>query len=108
MWNPSRAGGVMAYVVYVDDNYHYMDESERYKVGEFETCEAAQDTCRRIVDEFLLQNYKPGQTPKQLYELYTMFGEDPFIVGKPECAFSAWTYAKERVEEICQNPSPPA
>ena len=23
------------YVVYVDDNFHYMDEDERYKLGEF-------------------------------------------------------------------------
>ena len=26
------------YEAYVDDNFHYMDESERYKFEEFETC----------------------------------------------------------------------
>jgi hypothetical protein len=26
------------YTVYVDDNFHYMDESERYKLGDFDDC----------------------------------------------------------------------
>lgn len=95
----------MAYVVFVDDNFHYMDESERYKLGEFETAEAAETACRRIVNEFLLQNHKPGCSAEELYELYTMFGEDPFIIGKPECHFSAWNYAKQRAEEICRAPT---
>ncbi len=91
----------MVYVVFVDDNFHYMDESERYKLGEFETAEAAEAACRKIVDEFLMQNHKPGSSFEELYKLYTMFGEDPFIIGQPECRFSAWNYAKQRAEEIC-------
>ena len=31
-----------AYVVSVDDNYHYMDESERYDHGRFATYEEAE------------------------------------------------------------------
>ena len=45
--------GQYKYTVYVDDKFHYMDEDERYKLGEFEDCAAAIAACRRIVDEFL-------------------------------------------------------
>jgi len=31
--------GSKRYVVYVDDNFHHKDESERYKLGEFSSCE---------------------------------------------------------------------
>jgi hypothetical protein len=91
-----------AYTVYVDDNFHYMDESERYKVGAYPDCETAIQKCKEIVDEFLLSNRATGMTAKQLFELYTTFGEDPGIVG-PEgnCKFSAWTYARQRSEELC-------
>lgn len=34
------------YEVYVDDNFHFMDESERYKLGAFETCEEAIAACK--------------------------------------------------------------
>jgi len=90
------------YVVYVDDNFHYMDESERYKLGEFETCEEATAVCRRIVDEFLEQGYEKGMSFKELYKGYIGFGEDPFIVsGDKTCFFSAWDYAKERCRALC-------
>ncbi|HEX4077749.1 MAG TPA: hypothetical protein VHX61_02590 [Rhizomicrobium sp.] len=39
----------MTYTVFVDDNYHYMDASERYTLGEFETLKAAVDACKLIV-----------------------------------------------------------
>ena len=40
------------YTVFVDDNFHYMDESERYKLGEFPDCASAVAACKQIVDEF--------------------------------------------------------
>ena len=76
------------YEVYVDDNFHYMDESERYKLGEFETCEEAVAACKKIVDEFLEQGYTKGVSFKELYEGYIGFGEDPFIVSGDKNAFS--------------------
>ncbi len=79
------------YIVYVDDNFHYMDEEERYKLGEFDTPEAAIQACRRIVDDFLLANYRPGQTAEKLNELYRTFGEDPWC---PLVTSSAWGYAE--------------
>ena len=88
------------YLVYVDDNFHYMDESERYLLGEFPDCESATAACRRIVDEFL-QQAAAKCTAQELYEGYTMFGEDPWIESDdPECKFSAWTYARQRSAEL--------
>jgi hypothetical protein len=90
------------YEVYVDDNFHFMDEGERYKLGEFETCEEAVAACKKIVDEFLEKGYKKGMSFKELYVGYTGWGEDPFIVSDDKtCFFSAWTYAKKRSAELC-------
>ncbi len=89
------------YSVYVDDNFHYMDKSERYKLGTFETCEEAVIACMKIVDEFLLAGYGEGKNHKQLIEEYLFFGDDPFIVsGDKKCFFSARDYASKRCNEI--------
>ena len=81
-------GSKKKYEVYVDDNFHYMDESERYKLGDFETCEEAVAACKKIVDEFLEQGYEKGMSFKELYEGYIGFGEDPFIVSGDKIVFS--------------------
>jgi hypothetical protein len=94
----------MRYTVYVDENSHYMDESERYTHGEFPTAEAAIAAAKRIVDDYLLSALKPGMTPDALYRSYVDWGEDPFIIAvpkDPECEFSAWDYAKQRCRELC-------
>jgi hypothetical protein len=88
------------YIVFVDDNFHHADESERYKLGNFTDCEFAVAACKRIVDEFLNSSEK-GRTAKQLFETYRAMGEDPWIqTSDPQCAFSAWTYAEQRCREI--------
>ena len=92
--------GQYQYTVYVDDNFHYMDESERYKLGEFDNCAAALAACKQIVDEFLLSNR--GQCEDVLVT-YVMFGDDPFIVtDDPNCKFSARDYARERVRLLAE------
>jgi hypothetical protein len=92
----------MKYTVYVDCNYHFKDESERYKLGEYETAEEALKAARYLVDEFLVRNYKPHMLSETLYENYKMFGKDPFIVPQnEESKFSAWDYAKEQCQVIC-------
>jgi hypothetical protein len=89
------------YTVLVDDNYHYMDESERYTLGAFRSAEVAIEACKRLVDDFLEASCK-GLDPssEKLYEHYVAFGPDPFIVtndpGIPEPPFSAWEYAREQ------------
>lgn len=88
------------YTVLVDDNFHYMDESERYKYGTYATLEEAVQVCQAIVDVCLQRAYEPGMSPTVLYEGYVAAGEDPFIDG-PGANFSAWSYAKLRCEALC-------
>jgi hypothetical protein len=88
----------------VDDNFHYMDESERCEHGGFATAEEAIAACKRIVDEDLKNSYKPGITERELYEAYTAFGEDPFVVAVDNTDkavhFSARDYARERCRAL--------
>ena len=92
----------MKYTLYIDDNFHYMDEDERYKAAEFSSLEEANSRARHIVNAFLMHEYKEGMTPEELYGQYTAFGEDPFIVGgPPNTTFSARDFAKKRCGEIC-------
>lgn len=94
------------YRVLVDDNYHFMDESERYTLGEFSSLEEAITNARKIVDEFLFSEFKPGMTAAALFQRYVTFGEDPYIIplgDEDEGAdnFSAWGYAQQRADELC-------
>jgi hypothetical protein len=89
----------MSYKVFVDDNFHYMDEEDRYLLGEFETFEAAIAACQQVVNDFLEQAYKAGMSAEELYQRYVDFGQDPFIVGG-DSRFSAWDYAKEQSARI--------
>lgn len=94
----------MGYQVLIDDNFHYQDESERVKHGVFASPEEAVAARRSIVDEYLTDTFKPGMTADALFESYTLFGEDPFVVpDSPEDApvkFSAWDYARQRCSQI--------
>jgi hypothetical protein len=90
----------MTFKVLVDDNFHYMEEDERSVLGEFDTAEAAISAAKKVVDDYLRREYRPGMTAEALHERYTSFGDDPFISGG-EVDFSAWAYAKARCEVIC-------
>jgi hypothetical protein len=85
----------MTYKIFVDDNFHFMDEDERYCAGEFETAAEALAKCRQIVEADIENCAKPGMTAAEIYDAYTSFGDDPFIKG---VEFSAWTYAKTIAE----------
>jgi hypothetical protein len=95
------------YRVFVDDNFHYMDEDERYELGVFGTIDEAVAACKGIVDRCLEAMLKPEATAAGLYEQYVNFGEDPYI--KPDdpaaarVAFSAWDYAKERCQVLARD-----
>jgi hypothetical protein len=90
--------------VFINDNAHYMDESERSYHGVFDTTSDAIAACKAIVDDELHTMRKPGTTARELYELYIAFGPDPFVVpldpNDPEVEFSAWTYAEEQCEYL--------
>ncbi len=95
------------YRVYVDDNFHFMDEDERWVAGEFETYEEAVARCKSMVSEFF-EKAESGDSAEKLYEAYTMFGDDPWIssfgdAAPPPALFSSWDYAKQYAEEIVQN-----
>ena len=78
------------YTVLVDENSHYREEAERYEHGMFATYDEAIAACQRIVDDFLAAQYRPGLAADELYRLYTLFGEDPFISPeRPGTRFSA-------------------
>jgi hypothetical protein len=90
------------YLVYVDDNFHYRDEEERYLKGEYDTLEEAISVAKKIVDEFLEDGYSEGMSSGALFSQYTGFGDDPWIwTGDGKVPFSAWTYAEARCKEIC-------
>lgn len=86
------------YTVYVDDNYHSMDEDERYKLGDFDTEAEALKAMKNIVDGFLTGAHTPGKTAAELLKGYKSFGEDPWCAA---IKFSAWQYAEKRCAEIC-------
>lgn len=98
------------YTVLVDDNYHPMDESERYTSGKFPSLAAAIEDCQRIVDDFLEESCKGLQPSSDaLYEHYVAYGPDPFIstddpsVPPPPKQFSAWRYARAQCLLRCGN-----
>ena len=95
----------MPFTVIVNENSHYMDESESYTLGEFETAEEALAACKRMVDEDLAELHTAGMPAEELYRRYTTFGRDPYIVPADYSSkFSAWDYAKERSTAICKPP----
>ena len=95
----------MKFYLRVYDNFHYMDESEAYNYGQYETYEKALTAAKAIVDDFLKENWKAGIKPDELGACYSMYGEDPVILpnehGEHE-RFSAWTYAHSISGEICR------
>lgn len=93
------------YEVFIDDNYHALDESERVFHAAYNSCEEAVAGCKKIVDDFLQEEFKKGMTAEGLYDQYKFGGPDPFIVEKggsstSDVIFSAWNYAKQRCKEI--------
>ena len=69
------------YEVFVDDNYHYMDESERYSVGSYDSLEEAVSRCKELTINSLKDLYEKGITPEKLQTQWAMFGEDPYVFG---------------------------
>jgi len=69
------------YKVYVDDNYHYMDESERYSAGSYYSLEKAIEKCKKITIRSLEDLYEQKMSPERLSAQWSMFGDDPFIIG---------------------------
>ena len=91
------------FVVRVADNFHYMDDDETFTHGEFATWPEAIAAARQLVDRYLAAAFRPGMTSAALYDGYTSFGDDPYIVPVLDGErFSAWEYAKHRCEAMCE------
>jgi hypothetical protein len=56
--------------VFIDDNFDYQNESERVTHGVFETADEALAACRHIVDEFLIDAFKPCMSERDVYDCY--------------------------------------
>ena len=90
------------WTVMVDDNFHPLDQSERYELGKYASFAEAVLACKRIVDAFLTNEYKPGMTAEDLFYDYRIFGESPFILNSSdELDFCASDYAGVKSLEIC-------
>ena len=100
----------MGYKLFVAENSNYMDEGERHPYGEFESYEEAVAAARRMVDEDLHELHAAGLSPESLFDQYTHFGRDPFVVPDDGVQrFSAWDYARERSRRVCgHTPKPEA
>lgn len=84
------------YRLRVWDNFHYTDEDETYTTGWFFSAEDAIAEAKRRV----LQGLGGGPSAEEIFEQYKSFGEDPSIIGTPQVAFSAWTFAKEAAARL--------
>src|ERR1700733_4520471 len=93
-----QRAAVTGYRVVIDDNFRYMDESERVKHGVFGTADEAIAACKQIVDECLEPMMEPGMTAKAFYEQYEDFGDEPFIVSiDPNDAPVAFSARRDRL-----------
>jgi len=87
--------------VYIDDNFHCMQEDYRCEHGEYNTYEEAVEECKKIIEKNFKYYYKPGASAEEMLENYKFQGDDPFVVPEPEGKhFSAWDYADRRAEEL--------
>lgn len=91
------------YTVRILENFHFMDRSEEYSSGNFETYEEAVNKCKEIVDGFLESAYQPGDTANGLYLTYVHYGETPLVWGRNLGTFDANHYARKRCKQIVQN-----
>jgi hypothetical protein len=88
------------FAVYIDDNYHYTDESERSAVGSFNSMEEALEKCKEITISSLSSMYEAGISAEKLSAQWSMFGDDPFIRGGDgSVPFSARKFI---TPELCQ------
>lgn len=84
------------FTVYVDDNYHYMDEDERWTLGVFGSAEEALSAAEDLVTKSVTAMYEAGMSASEVFGRYQMFGNDPFIVGVgfERRSFHAWDFAR--------------
>ena len=85
------------YKVWIDDNFHFMNEDERIFHGEFDTPTQAIVACQKIVDANIKSITEQETDPDKAYESYVCFGDGPWIEG---VEFSAFEYAEIKIKEV--------
>jgi hypothetical protein len=93
----------VTYAVRIAEHSAYMDaESPPRPGGTFPTREEAEAEARRIVDRSLDELYRPPMGAEEFFRLYTLYGDDPYVVPEhgPQ-RFSAMEYARRRCRELC-------
>ena len=85
------------YKVWIDDNFHFMDEDERVFHGDFDTPTQAIVACQKIVDANIESITENETDPDKAYESYVCFGDDPWIEGVD---FLAFEYTKKKIQEV--------
>jgi hypothetical protein len=91
----------MSWQVYVEDRERYMDNDSRSLYSEHETREEALSAARALVERSLEELRAPGQSAEQLFSLWSLFGQDAYLVpDDSEGRFSGQDYARERVAQL--------
>ncbi len=88
------------YTVRILDNFHFMDRSEEYNSGIFNTYDEAVDKCKSILNEFLEDAVRPNDSADSLHTCWLMYGENPLIFGDATGNFSSSEFVKQRCEEL--------
>lgn len=89
--------------VMISDNFDW-EYVPRTPSAEFDTLEEAIGLCKSVVDAWLVIELEPGMQPAELFDRYTTFGEDPWVLGggaNGGVPFRAWDYARQRCQELC-------
>ena len=96
----------MPFQLFLDDNFHYADESARVPLGVYNTLAEAVSKAVEVVDDYLKTAYTPGMSAGDLMASYCLFGEDPFIIDTESTSskihFSAREYARVQCEVVCR------
>lgn len=91
------------YAVHIAENSDYQDGRSPSPRGDYSSYTEAVRAAKEFVDRSLTELHEKGMSAEDLYQSYTLYGDDSHVVpddGDP--SFSAWSYAKERSEVICK------
>lgn len=92
------------YEVYVDDNYENFScdgGNGQVAFGTYDSLEEAVEICKRIIDESLTKNLKPGINTESIMSSWKFGGPTAFIRGNG--VFDSDEYVKRRAMEISED-----
>ncbi len=91
----------MAFQITCIDNFSAPSDGASSAGRTFDCYEDAVAHCKRVIDSFLEDNYKPGMSAEELWHFFAMFGEDASVSTGTGEAFSGWDYANHRCALLC-------